>query len=158
MQKDFSGTKQGGFVLVNALMILTLLLSVSALVFYITTKDLRISTRIAGEKRAFVATESGINNLLFQTDQLKLSGLLTQQSFQSITEPPLARFAFSVPGTPVVPNNTACRPIVQGNSAEEDSGKFGYAFAGSKRVRGGDANYNTAVQIEVGVEYYTSCQ
>jgi hypothetical protein len=55
--------RKTGFALVAALMAIWILTAVGILVFTVSTQDLRISTRLVGEKRAFSALETGINAL-----------------------------------------------------------------------------------------------
>lgn len=59
---------QKGFTIVAALMTLILLIAVSTIVFLVTTKDLRVSTRIIGEKKAFAGAEAGINQLRYYSE------------------------------------------------------------------------------------------
>jgi len=55
--------RKTGFALVAALMAIWILTAVGILVFTVSTQDLRVSTRLVGEKKAFSAMETGINAL-----------------------------------------------------------------------------------------------
>jgi hypothetical protein len=50
-----------GFALIAALMVFWILTALGMLVFSVTTKDLRVSSRTVGERKAFTAAQSGIH-------------------------------------------------------------------------------------------------
>lgn len=59
---------QKGFALVAALMACMILMALAVLVIYVSTQDLRTSSRTVGEKKAFSAAESGIQRLMSEFD------------------------------------------------------------------------------------------
>jgi Tfp pilus assembly protein PilX len=63
---------ENGFALITTLLSLLILIAMWILVFTVSTKDIRISTRTIGEKKAFAAMEAGIHrlNLNFNPDNL----------------------------------------------------------------------------------------
>ena len=63
---------ENGFALVTTLLCLMILLAMGILIFTVSTKDVRVSTRTIGEKKAFAAMEAGIHrlNLSFDPDNL----------------------------------------------------------------------------------------
>ena len=62
-----------GFALVAALLAVWILTAVGVLVFTMTTQDVRISSRMVGEKKAFYATEAGVHSLTQVFDPLNLT-------------------------------------------------------------------------------------
>jgi len=53
-----------GFALIAALLAILIITAVGVLVFTITTQDIRVSTRVVGEKKAFSAAEAGVHSLI----------------------------------------------------------------------------------------------
>jgi Tfp pilus assembly protein PilX len=53
-----------GFALIAAIMACLILLALGMLVISLSTQDIRISTKIVGEKRALAAVEEGVQRLL----------------------------------------------------------------------------------------------
>ena len=52
-----------GFALIAALLVFWVLTALGMLVFSVTTQDMRVSSRTVGERKAFLAAESGIHRL-----------------------------------------------------------------------------------------------
>ncbi len=53
-----------GFALIAALLAILIITAVGVLVFTVTTRDIRVSTRVTGEKKAFSAAEAGVHSLI----------------------------------------------------------------------------------------------
>ncbi|MCL4537139.1 MAG: hypothetical protein M1610_06075 [Nitrospirae bacterium] len=53
-----------GFALIAALLAILIITAVGVLVFTVTTRDIRVSTRVTGEKKAFSAAETGVHSLI----------------------------------------------------------------------------------------------
>jgi len=64
--------EDSGFVLIAALLTIWILTAVGMLVFAVSTQDVRISSRMVGEKKAFFATEAGVHSLVQGFDPLQL--------------------------------------------------------------------------------------
>lgn len=65
--------EDSGFVLIATLLTIWMLTAVGMLVFTVTTQDVRISSRMVGEKKAFFATEAGVHRLTQGFDPLDLT-------------------------------------------------------------------------------------
>jgi len=65
--------EDSGFVLIAALLTIWILTAVGMLVFTVTTQDVRISSRMVGEKKAFFATEAGVHRLAQGFDPILLA-------------------------------------------------------------------------------------
>jgi hypothetical protein len=63
--------KEPGFALIAALLSIWILTAMGLLVFTVTTQDVRISSRMVGEKKAFFATEAGVHRLVEWFNPLK---------------------------------------------------------------------------------------
>ena len=72
--------KESGFALIAALLAIWILTAFGLLVFTVTTQDVRISSRVVGEKKAFYATEAGIHSLTQVFNPLNLRRLQRQMS------------------------------------------------------------------------------
>src|SRR4030042_2751472 len=66
---------ESGFALIVTLLSLLILTAMGLLVFTVSTKDIRISTRTIGEKKAFAAMEAGIHRLNLLFDPTNLPGV-----------------------------------------------------------------------------------
>ncbi|KAF0185814.1 MAG: hypothetical protein FD164_75 [Nitrospirae bacterium] len=147
-----------GFALVGALMVLVLLLAVSSIVFFVSTKDMRISTRIAGEKKAFSAAEAGIgelkrfidNSKRGSTDLLATRALIdnftTGSTQVNAANDPAATFTVAALSDPNIPID-ACADM-----PGYDPAVWG-ELRTAKTITGENANYQSRVTIDVGIAY-----
>ena len=71
------GQAEKGFALIASLLALWILAALGILVFTVTTQDVRISSKTVGEKKAFLAAESGVSWL---TQNFNPANLRPQQS------------------------------------------------------------------------------
>ena len=144
--KIFHENSQNGFALIAAILALMILLAVGVLVFTVTNQDIRISSRIVGEKKAFMSAEAGIHSLMedFNPDNLTAS-LRTDYPVDPVN--PGSQFSITAPQVP-----TSGPPAVRlpGYSiAGEDYGLLRYVA----RVTGKNTAYQSEVKIDVGVGY-----
>lgn len=139
-----------GFVLVTALLTMLILLAIATLVFTVSTKDVRISSRIVGEQRAFAAVEAGIHTLITCSNANSGdatscdNGSLGSGTFSTVdaSTDPDTRFKiepYSIPGVPATVS-------IDGY----DAGKWGQNVYG-KRVTGENTRYNSKVEVDVGI-------
>lgn len=143
---EFKDQSPNGFALIAALMAIWILTAVGILVFTISTQDIRISSRLVGEKKAFASAEAGIHRLSQTLDPAN----------------PVA-----IPSTPVDANNDPGSLYAVSAPARPTSGPptlplAGYAIGGGQqwgqerfiaRVTGTNTRYNSMVQVDVGVGY-----
>ncbi|HSW63217.1 MAG TPA: PilX N-terminal domain-containing pilus assembly protein [Dissulfurispiraceae bacterium] len=158
MKATAHAANERGVALVGALMALILLLAVSSIVFFVSTKDMRISTRIAGEKKAFAAAEAGIGELKRFIDNSKRSStdlLATRALIENYTmnqaqvntaQDPAALYTVAALSDPNI-SVAACA----------DMPGFDPAVWGelrtAKTITGENANYQSRVTIDVGIGY-----
>ncbi len=151
------GQAEKGFALIAALMALWILAALGILVFTVTTQDVRISSRTVGEKKAFLATESGIGWLVQNFNPANLDA-------SAVTNKQLDYGASTLATQALIDQNskfsiTKPAPPASGPAALPSPG---YAIGGGEvwgqtryvsTVTGRNANYNTTIPIEVGIGY-----
>ena len=140
---------KSGFALIAALMAIWILTAVGILVFTISTQDIRISSRVIGEKKAFSAAEAGIHRFMQSFDPaLPLSTLVVSNVQVDSTNDPDSRYTVGTPFRPT--SGPASVPLV------------GYAIGGGQQwgqerftaaVEGTNTRYNSLVQVNVGAGY-----
>ncbi len=69
--KKFGLENERGFAFIAALLAMLLLVSLSVLIFALTTRDMRITVKLVGQKKAFSAAEAGMQWLLQNNDPAK---------------------------------------------------------------------------------------
>jgi hypothetical protein len=143
-----------GFALIAALMIFWVLIALGMLVFSVTTQDVRVSSRTVGERKAFMAAESGIHQL-------------TQNFVPAYPSSSVANDVKVDATSSGDPNTTyTIGPYVDkdGNQTwNPTSGPGGVPIPGYEpnwgrrrylaRVTGKNTAYNSSVQIDTGIGY-----
>jgi len=133
-----------GYALIAAIMACMILLALAMLVVSLSTQDIRISTKLVGEKKALAAAEAGVHRLTQTFDPQNLAattgtGTTTDANSQYTT-------------------SAATRP----SSGPEMIPLKGYSIGGGQQwgqrryavdVTGRNTEYNATVTIGVGVGY-----
>jgi hypothetical protein len=136
---------ESGFALIAAIMACLILLALGMLVISLSTQDIRVSTKIVGEKRALAAADTGISSLA-QTFDPQIPVLV----------PTTVNRADGVSSYTI--NYPATRPTVGATTIP----LAGFSIGGGQRwgqsrynmdVVGRNTEYNTQVTIGVGVGY-----
>jgi len=138
-----------GFTLVVAILAILILMALGFLALSITTGDLRITSRIVGERKALIAAEAGIQVL---TSTFSPANLTTITGKVDANVDPASRYTISAPN------------VVEANSGIPAFLPMpGYAIAGGQEwgqkvyqatVTGENTNYGSNVQIDVGFGYF----
>ena len=140
-----------GFALVAALLAIWILTSVVMLVFALSTQDIRISSRLVGEKKAFSATEAGVHLFMQSFDPTNLSASVVSNVQVDATNDAESRYSVMQPPS-------GCRPI----SGPATLPLPGYAIGGGQqwgqdrynvRVTGTNTRYSTFVSVDIGAGY-----
>jgi Tfp pilus assembly protein PilX len=139
---------QRGIALVVALLANVILLAVGVLAIHLSTKDIRASFAVLGDKKAFAAAEAGIHRLARNFDP----GTLAQQGQVNIqvnpAVDPASRYTIFTPTQPTT--GPAIIPMA------------GYSIGGGQQwgqerynatVRGENTAYNSQVQVVVGLGF-----
>lgn len=134
-----------GFIIVVALLALLLLTAVGALVFNLTTQDIRVSTRSIGEKKAFSAAQAGIHRLAEHANTNHGDIRTYLVSNQVVDAGGDSKSKFSV-GNVNIPGTPASLPLA------DFQPPWGQTVT-TKSVTGINENYNSRVMMDVGMGY-----
>ena len=138
----------GGFALIVAILALFLLTGLGLLVFTVSTRDVRISSRVVGEKKAFSAAETGVHRVSQGLDPENLATSAVTGVQVDPGNDPDSRYTIESPFRPT--SGPATIPLP------------GYAIGGGQvwgqerfaaRVTGMNNRYQSSVQIDVGLGF-----
>ncbi len=139
---------QKGFALIAAIMAMMVLTAVGLLAFVLSTQDIRISSRLVGEKKAFSAVEAGIHRFTLTFDPVNLNASVVNNVQVDPGNDPTSQYSIGLPTAPT--SGPASLPLP------------GYAIGGGQqwgqerfnnRVTGTNTRYNSLVQVDVGAGY-----
>jgi len=137
-----------GFALIAALLAIWILTAVGILVFTVSTQDIRISSKVVGEKKAFSAVEAGIHRFMQNFDPTNLSASAVSNAQVDPTTDPDSRYTISTPYQPTTGPVTV--PLA------------GYAITGGQQwgqkrfnaeVSGTNTRYNSLVRVTICAGY-----
>ena len=142
--------QESGFALIAALLSIMVLTAVGLLVFTVTTQDVRVSSRLVGEKKAFFSSEAGIQSLtqgfdpMNRTDHTKYDKNFPVDPGQDAA----STYRIGTPEIPMLParRGPATIPIV-GHETTLEAVRF------VATVTGRNATYGSTVQVDVGIGY-----
>ena len=135
-----------GFALITAILAIMILIALGFLAISVTTGDLKITSRVVGEKKALSAAETGIHRLMQNFDPAT-HGTQTDQQVDSTADP---ASIYTINDWTVPTSGPAVLPLT------------GYAIGGGQQwgqrcyggsVTGKNTTYNSSVQIDVGMGY-----
>jgi hypothetical protein len=143
---------EGGFAFIVALLALLIMTSLSILIFDLTGRDVRVSLKSTGEKVCISAAETGIQNLLLQSN-ISL-GVMDSYTATNVSAGATSLYSISSQvATGVGSKMPASRPLA------------GYQMAGTgaihdwsekifnKTVSGTDTRYIGEIDMDIGVGY-----
>lgn len=139
---------KNGFALIAAIMAILVLTAAGILVFTVSTQDIRISSRIVGEKKAFSAARTGVHQLTHNFDPDNLSTVAVSNIQVNPANDPDSRYTIAIPARPT--SGPLTLPLT------------GYAIGGSQqwgqaryntRVSGNNTRYISNVQVDTGIGY-----
>lgn len=139
---------QRGFALVTAILAVMILMALGYLVISVSTGDLKISSRVVGEKKALAAAEAGIHRLMQNFDPANAAAVQVSGAQVDSAADPASRYTISNVGRP------AAGPEMLPLSGYSIGGgqQWGQrCYAG--RVTGTNTTYNSSVQIDTGMGY-----
>ncbi len=142
-----------GFALITALLALVLITALGLLVFTVTTRDIRIASRSMGEKKAFSAAESGINDLLSRANAQAPE--LRPDWFVQYNAPTVQVDPATNPGATHTSVIIAMPEGLKPSYVPGFTTTFQDVPIGSRSVTGRDTWYATTVTIEVGISHFT---
>lgn len=139
---------QRGIALVVALLANVILLAVGVLAIHLSTKDIRASFAVVGDKKAFAAAEAGIHRLATSFDPATIDQQAQSNVVVNPAVDPNSRYTIFQPTQP------ATGPAVIRLT--------GYAISGGQqwgqerfvaRVRGENTAYNSRVEVDLGLGF-----
>jgi len=136
-----------GFALIAALLAVWILTPMGILVFTVTNQDVRISSRLVGERKAFYGSEAGIHRLTEKFDPAKLNDN-TLYNIKVVVDPatdPNTAYEISNPTIP-----TSGPPSLPEPGFSFDSGKKFVRIIHVANVAGTNSRYGSSVPIGVG--------
>jgi Tfp pilus assembly protein PilX len=139
--------EERGFALIAALMALWVLTALGVLVFSVTTQDIRISSRTLGEKKAFLAAESGVAWLSQNFDPANPAAVASRVVDAAAADQN-STFAVSAATTPA--SGPAALPSP---GFEIGGGQVWGQTRWEAVVTGRNSNYNSRIDIETGIGY-----
>jgi len=137
-----------GFVLVAAVLACMILLAVGILALTMSSQDVKISTRVVGDKKAFSACESGIHKLITTLDPGNLAGSAVTNAQVDSSNDPTSLYTIGIPSHPST--GPGMLPLA------------GYSVGGGQvwgqtrydaPVTGKNTNYGSEAKVEVGLGY-----
>ncbi len=139
---------QRGIALVVALLANVILLAVGVLAIHLSTRDIRASFAVIGDKKAFAACEAGVHQLATNFDPGTLAAQAQTDVVVNPATDPNSRYTIFQPTTPA--SGPAVIPMTGYQIA-------GGAMWGQERfnatVRGENTAYNSRVQVNVGLGF-----
>jgi hypothetical protein len=139
-----------GFALVAALMAVWILTAIGILVFTVSTQDLRVSTRLVGEKKAFAALETGVHVLTrdFLYENIPAS---QRTNVLAVTGgDPDSRFTISAPWIPTTAEGPAIIYYTGFSAGGAESWGRARFLA---NVDGFNTRYNSLAQVNAGIGF-----
>ncbi len=139
---------QRGFALVTAILAIMILMALGYLVISISSGDLKISSRVVGEKKALSAAETGIHRMMQNFDPANAAAVHATGVQVDAGADPRSKYTISNVGRP--------------SSGPEMLPMAGYSIGGGQqwgqrryvgRVTGINETFNSSVQIDTGMGY-----
>ena len=149
--------KKSGFALLAAVLVTFVLMAAGILVFTLTTRDHRISSKLLSGRQALSTAESGVHNLMTTFDPAQPSASLTTD--REVTGE-MGRYTFTI--SQPVDSSGHTKPIASGYGPDvrpipgdevNQSGQAFFIVRYSFDVTGSDAVTGSSVQLNVGVGY-----
>lgn len=134
---------QDGFVLVAAIMALMIFIAVGFYALTVSTQDLRVSSRLVGERKAFSAAQAGVNEMSRMLDPHIASVPIFGQKVDPVNDP-YAEFDAAA----IMRDTGAVSILLPGFSVEFESPIY------STIVTGRDTSYGARVRISVGLGHF----
>ena len=139
---------QKGFALVAAILAMMVLTAVGLLAFALSTQDIRISSRLVGEKKAFSAVEAGIHRFTQTFDPANLNASVTGYLSVDPGNDPASQYQIGLPARPLSgPGSLPLPGYAIGGGQQWGQERF------NNRVSGTNTRYNSFVQVDIGAGF-----
>ena len=135
-----------GFALIAAILACLILLAIGMLVIQMSTSDLRTSAGTVGEKKALIAVESGVHQLVKNFDPNVPWDATHGYGTQTVIPDGIdgnSRFTIAVPVASTLP------PVQITANSLENWQMMRY----NTSVKGENTTYNTVLNVDIGIGY-----
>jgi hypothetical protein len=139
-----------GFALIAAILACLILLAIGMLVIQMSTSDLRTSAGTVGEKKALVAVESGVHQLLMNFGPDVTAGYNTWTPIPGGDTG--GRFKITGPPPSTAPTASILPPVTMPGYALGASQQWGMMRYDAS-VKGENTTYKAALDVGVGIGY-----
>jgi hypothetical protein len=138
-----------GFALVAAIMAMMVLTAVGLLAFALSTQDIRISSRLVGEKKAFSAVEAGTHRFVQSFNPVNLNASAVNNVQVDAANDPTSLYSVGVPqrGVPGRPATLPLPGFAIGGGQQWGQELFEVAMTGM------NTRYQTSLQMNTGAGY-----
>ena len=142
--------RESGFALIAAMLAIWMLTAMGVLIFTVTSQDVRISSRMVGERKAFYGSEAGVQALTqtFTPTNLNDASLYNVPFTVDAGTDPNTTYVISNPTIP-----TSGPPSIPISGFAIDSGHSFVRVRYVANVTGSNSRYNSSVPITVGAGY-----
>jgi len=149
VRKYFWGGRKSedGFVLVAALLAMLIMIALGFYALSTTTQDMRTSSHIVAERKAFSAAECGLHALCLTFDAGNPAASAVTNGACDATNDPNCRYDIDTPQRdPAVPSINVV-------GADLTGGKKWSSQVWKTTITGKDTSYNSSVSVAVGVTF-----
>jgi len=139
---------QEGFALIAAIMAMMVLTAVGLLAFALSTQDIRISSRLVGEKKSFSAVEAGIHRFTLTFDPANLNASVVSNIQVDSGNDPTSLYTIGLPARPTSgPGSLPLPGYAMGGGQQWGQERF------NNRVTGTNTRYNSLIQVDIGAGF-----
>lgn len=144
-----------GFAMVAALLAILILTAVGVIVFTVTTRDVRISSRVTGEKKAFSAAEAGVQRLIQESNANagNITAFLPINTVVNIATDPDSKYTITPSPSALTTKLPPSIPEAGFEIGGVGTNKSWGQTVSSKRVAGENTRYGSKMEVDVGVGY-----
>ena len=133
-----------GFVLIAALIAMMILMAVGFFALTVTSDDLKITSRLYGERKALSAAEAGVHDLCLFFDTSM--DALTNVKIDAANDPKISYSATKPVSDPNIPSISATGSSIEG-------GKSWSFNVFNSVVTGRDESHGSLVRLDVGLRH-----
>ncbi len=143
-KKKTGASSEKGFVLIAALIAMMILMAVGFFALTVTSDDLKITSRLYGERKALSAAEAGVHDLCLVFDTSM--NALTNVKIDAANDPKMTYSVTKPVSDPNIPSVSATGSSIEG-------GKSWSFNVFNSVVTGRDASHGSLVRLDVGLRH-----
>ncbi len=143
-KKKTGASSEKGFVLIAALIAMMILMAVGFFALTVTSDDLKITSRLYGERKALSAAEAGVHDLCLVFDPSMSA--LTNVKIDAANDP---KMSYSV----TKPDEDIYIPRLDATGSSIEGGKSWAFILYNSVVTGRDESHGSIVRLDVGLKH-----